>query len=112
MKIETGQGNCTVIVTVDGSEKAVSTALEHASQGLTKFADFDGFIGGATHLSVDGCRLVQYLQWKDEASHTACINDPSWEQDPLSRRFQEMAAQRDLTVDVRIYRVMAERTGP
>ena len=100
MEIDAEGRLCTVVVTVDGDEAAIAEALEHARAGLRAFAAFDGFVAGATHVSADGTRIVQYLQWRREADHLACMNDPSWAESPSSRRFMEQARNGALSVKV------------
>ncbi len=94
---------CTVIVTVDGTAEAIARILDHATEGLSAFAGFKGFRGGATHRSSDGRRLVQYLQWDSEADHLACIGDPCWDKSPSSRQFKDMMEVGDIAVDMRTY---------
>ena len=67
---------CTVIVTVDTESDVMSELEDHARAGLAAIAELDGFISGALHRSTDGSRLIQYLQWRGEVSHRACMNDP------------------------------------
>ncbi len=79
---------------------------DHARRGLRRFAEFDGFVGGATHVSADGGRIVQYLQWRSEEDHLACMNDPSWADLPSSQRFMELVESGRATMDVRTYDVV------
>jgi hypothetical protein len=104
---------CTVIVTVDAPSRVLPELERHAKDGLRRFRDFEGFIGGALHRSDDGTRLVQYLQWRSEQDHLACMNDPRWDAEPSARRFMELAQEGTATVDVRTYDVVAaEDTTP
>ena len=105
MQIHTNTPCCTVIVTVDGSNAAIAAVLAHATSGLERFADHDGFLAGATHLSQDGTRIVQYLQWRDEAAYTACMASPAWESIPSSRDFMHMMARGEIAVDARVFGV-------
>ncbi len=98
---------CTVIVTVDGDPSVIEEIKPHAQDGLRRFREFPGFISGSLHQSIDGGRLVQYLQWKTEADHLACMNDPRWEELPSARHFLETIAKRRAVLDVRTYRVEA-----
>lgn len=111
MQISHDSGLCTVIVTVDGAPEHLAEAAEHASQGLRRFAGFPGFVAGATHRSADGARLVQYLQWRSEADHQACMADPSWADDPSSQRFMAQMQAGQIAVDVRVYTVAAQAEG-
>lgn len=79
----------------------------HARRGLEWFAEYPGFVGGALHLSQDGLRLVQYLQWDSEKSYHQCIEDARWEENSSSQRFKALVASGDANVDVRIYEVVA-----
>jgi quinol monooxygenase YgiN len=98
---------CTVIVTVDAEPDAMADLEAHAREGLRQFARAAGFVRGALHKSTDGRRLVQYLQWRSEADHHACMNDPRWEDAPTTRRFMELIDSGRATMDVRIYDVTA-----
>ena len=76
MIIDPSNTECTVIVTVDGKLADMEFVIQHTSNGLNRFSQFDGFISGATHVSDDGNRVVQYLQWDSKEAHEACMNDP------------------------------------
>ena len=102
------RGICGVIVTVDAEAELMPTLEAHARYGLTRFPEFDGFISGALHKSADGTRLVQYLRWRSEADHLACIHDPCWDTDPSSKRFLDLAESEGVTMEVRVYEVVAE----
>jgi len=111
MRIDPAAALCTVIVTVDGTVEAIAEVMEHAADGLSRFAGFGGFVAGATHVDAGGTRVVQYLQWTSAAAHEACMADPSWSQDPGSRRFMDRMAAGDLAVDVRTVSVAAMVEG-
>jgi len=101
-----------VIVTVDAEASVMENLESHAAEGLSRFAEFPGFISGALHRSADGKRLVNYLQWESEAAHLACMNDPRWENEPSARRFMDMMMSGEAKVDVRTYVVLrAMRAG-
>lgn len=108
MNIDPTKDICTVIVTVDGEIDDMEFVVDHATEGLETFSDFDGFIAGATHVSDDGERVVQYLQWDSKEDHEACMNDPSWAEDETTVRFLELMESGDITVDIRIYDVVAD----
>lgn len=103
---------CTVIVTVDAEAGVLAEMEAHAREGLSRFAEFDGFLGGATHRSTDGTRLVQYLRWQTEAHHLASLHHSSWNDLPSSRRFTELVQSGRASVDVRVYDVVAAREAP
>jgi len=104
--------HCTVIVTVD-ADPAVMVDLEpHARDGLRWFSDYEGFVSGALHKSADGTRLIQYLQWRTEEHHLACMNDPAWQEVPSARRFTELVESGRASIDVRIYDVVAASAAP
>ena len=111
MQISAENDLCTVIVTVDGAPDQLDHAAAHAAEGLRRFAGFDGFVAGATHVAADGGRLVQYLQWRSEADHQACMADPSWADDPSSQRFMAQMQAGRIAVDVRVYTVAAQADG-
>ena len=73
MLIDQSATICTVIVTVDGEAEDLEFVAGHASEGLEQFSQFEGFIAGATHISEDGERVIQYLQWESEEAHEACM---------------------------------------
>jgi hypothetical protein len=96
-----------VIVTVDAPSNVIPELERHARDGLPRFRDFAGFVGGALHRSGDGTRLVQYLQWRSEEQHLACMNDPRWDTEPSAQRFMALAQEGTAAVDVRTYDVLA-----
>jgi quinol monooxygenase YgiN len=99
----------TVIVTVDADPGSMASIREHAASGLEAFAAFDGFLGGALHVSADGRRLVQFLQWHDEATYMACRNDTGWDDLESTRCFMELVNTGRALVDERAYGVLAVR---
>ena len=102
---------CTVIVTVDLDAAAGSRTLEdllgHARAGLDRFRDCDAYLAGAVHLSHDRTRLVQYSQWTDEAGYLRCRDDPVWDQLESTRSFLAHVAAGRVSVDARVFAVMA-----
>ena len=81
-------GACTVVVTVDlASDAARQAVLAHARLGLRRFGEFEGFLGGALHVSADGRRIVQYLQWASEDLYVACRDAPLWDELPTTAPF-------------------------
>ena len=96
---------------MDGAPEHLADAARHAAAGLQRFAGFAGFVAGATHVAADGGRLVQYLQWRSEADHQACMSDQSWADDPSSRRFMADIQAGRIAVDVRVYTVAAQADG-
>ena len=81
--------------------------VAHARFGLDRFPESEGFIGGALHVSDDGTRLVQYLQWVSQALYEAARDDPKWDEAPSTRRFAEHVASGRASIDARIYVVVA-----
>ena len=106
MQINLDNKNITVIVTVDGSKEAIQSIVDHASSGLSIFKKFNGFIGGATHLNDSGTRVVQYLQWRDEASHSSCMNDPIWSHTQSSKDFMALVKTGAIEMKVDIFKVV------
>ena len=98
---------CAVLVTVDANADVMPALEDHARYGLARFPEFDGFISGTLHKSADGTRLVQYLCWRSEADHLACIDDPRWNDLPSTRRFLELVESGEARMDVRVYEVVA-----
>ena len=99
-------------MTVDADQKVMPELEAHACDGLTRFAELNGFVSGALHKRDDGGRLVQYLQWETEADHLACMNDPRWDKIPSTRRFMELIESGQARIDVRSYAVIAATTAP
>ncbi|NNF27298.1 MAG: hypothetical protein HKN73_08770 [Gemmatimonadetes bacterium] len=96
-----------MIVTVDAEASLIPALREHAEGGLAAFSNYPGYLGGALHLSADGTRLVQYLQWRSEAEYLACLEDPRWEEMPSTRRFLDAAKNGEARVDARTFTVVA-----
>ena len=99
---------CTVVVTVDGSPDVLDDLVEHARVGLERFPDYSGFLGGALHLSENGTRMIQYLQWESEATYVACRDDPRWDDLESTRLFAEHIGAGRAQMDVRLYAVIAD----
>jgi hypothetical protein len=98
---------CTVIVTVDAAPEHMPTLIEHAKSGLARFAAFDGYIGGALHFSDADGRIVQYLQWRSEQHHLACMNDPSWNELASARAFMDLVTSGAAVMKVGTFDVVA-----
>ena len=107
MVVDSSNSNCTVIVTVEGEVKDIESVLDHASSGLARFGEFDGFIAGATHVSDERNRIVQYLQWTNKKAHEDCMNDSSWEQLESSQHFMELMKNGVIKVNVQTFKVVA-----
>lgn len=95
----------TVIVTLDAPAEVLGELKRHAEVGLDRFPGYPGFVGGALHLSDDGTRLVQYLQWRTEEEYLACANDPSWDELPSTGLFMEAWESGRAAVDARAFSV-------
>ena len=108
MEIRPSQRLCTVIVTLDAAPETMVELESHARDGLARFAKFDGFVAGALHKSADGTRLVQYLQWRDEAAHLAFMHDPIWHEIPSTRRFMDVVESGKASMKVGVFDVIAE----
>ena len=106
MTVDHKSSACTVIVTVDGLKDDIIAVLNHASQGLEVFANFDGFVAGATHLSDNGRRIVQYLQWDSKDSHEYCMKDPLWEDLDSGKMFMQLMRAGAIQVDVQTFEVV------
>ncbi len=111
-KITEGADLCTVIVTVDAEPAEMENLAAHASAGLEAFRSYPGFVSGALHVSQDGGRIVQYLQWATEADYRACVDDPSWDDRASTRRFMERVESGAARVDVRTYVVRRTAVTP
>ena len=102
---------CTVIVTVDADAAVIPQLEEHASAGLDAFREFDGFVSGALHVSRDGRRIVQYLQWRSEADYETCVNAALWDDWPSTARFLEFVESGRATMDAQTYAVRRTAKG-
>ena len=105
--IGTGQDVCTVVVTVDAEADVLPDLIAHAAGGLERFGDCEGFVGGALHVSDDGTRLVQYVQWSSEEAYIACRDDPRWDGLASTELFMAHLAAGRALIDARVYRVVA-----
>lgn len=101
----------TVIVTVDAAVGVMPVLQEHARIGIDRFPQYRGFVGGALHVSSDGSRLVQYLQWTSEEDYRACMSDAAWDDLPSARSFSDVVESGEARVDVRLYGVVASAEG-
>lgn len=102
----------TVIVTVEAEVDVLPAMAAHARLGLEKFSSYPGFRGGALHVSEDGCRLIQYLQWESMEEYRSCVEDPAWGDLPSTRFFLDTVASGKAQLDVRTYRVAATSEAP
>ena len=105
-RIEPSLPFVTVIVTLDAEPEKIPDLQIHAEEGLKRFPHFPGFVGGALHLSADGGRLVQYLQWRSEEEYRACIEDPVWKSLPSTQGFQQAIEEGEARMDLRIFSVV------
>ncbi len=51
--------------------ESLRSFTEHSTMGRP------GFVGASIHVSRDGSRVVNYVQWDDEASYRAMFDDPA-----------------------------------
>ena len=108
VRINPDESVCTVVVTVDADPSMLPTVVEHARLGVEEhFPRYDGFVGGALHVSGDGGRLVQYLQWASEEHYRRCRDDARWDDLPSTARFMALVGSGQATVDARTYTVVA-----
>jgi hypothetical protein len=100
-------------VTVDAEAEILEDMLEHARLGVTTyFNEYGGFIAGALHLSADGTRLVQYLQWESEAAYVRCRDDPQWDDLDSAGRFLDHVTAGRALVDAHLFEVVADSRQP
>ncbi len=97
----------TVIVVVDVDPDRIEPLQAHAARGIDLFRECAGFVGGALHIDTGRRRLVQYLQWTDEAAYVRCRDDPAWDDLDSTRQFIETVREGRATVDERGYTVVA-----
>ncbi len=105
LRIGTNQEVFTVVVTVDAAVTDMAALEEHAAFGVRHFANYPGYLAGALHVSADGTRLIQYLQWESESTYRSCIDDPAWDLLQSARLFKESVASGRAKVDARSFRV-------
>ena len=105
LTVEQSSNNHTVIVTVDAAPSVLDEMENHARTGLEAFPEYPGFVSGALHRSADGARLVQYLQWSDEAAYLACRDDPRWDKTNSADRFMAHVTAGRATIDERSFAV-------
>lgn len=101
----------TVIVTVDASQDLIPALQEHAAMGIRRFDTYPGYLGGALHVSADGTRLVQYLQWESESSYESCRTDPAWDALRSTQHFLAAVASGRATIDSRSFHVAELHEG-
>ena len=101
----------TVVVTVDADATSMYALEAHARFGLTEFAKYPGYLGGALHVSDDRTRLVQYLQWRSREEYVACRDDARWGREPTTRAFMELMLSGKARVDARGVKVVAVYPG-
>lgn len=101
---------CTVIVTVDAPADIMPRLETHARAGIHRFAEYPGYLGGAMHVSADGTRLVQYLQWTSEAHYRTCVEDPRWDELPSTAEFMGAIREGRARVDARTFHVAESRS--
>lgn len=102
---------CVVVVTLDAPLERMPALLSHASLGLERFPGFPGYLSGALHVSHDGTRLIQYLEWASVEQYEQCVQDPNWDELESTRRFMETVAAPDVHIDARAYHVLRRSTG-
>ena len=105
--IRDGADHYTVIVTVDAAREVLSELSVHARVGLGRFPAYPGYVGGALHVSEDGERMVQYLQWRSEEEFRACVDDPVWESLPSTATFLDAVSSGQAHMDLRSFHVVA-----
>jgi heme-degrading monooxygenase HmoA len=91
-----------IFTTSADRQAAVIAALSRFTETVTMH--LPGFIGSSLHASLDGSRVLNYVQWRTEADHAAMMRHP------------EAAAHRQALqplvddVEPRPYRVASVRT--
>jgi hypothetical protein len=105
VRIEKNRDLCTVIVTVDAPPDVMPRLEAHARAGIHGFAECPGYLGGAMHVSEDGTRLVQYLQWTSEAHYRKCVEDPRWDELSTTAEFMDAIREGRARVDARTFYV-------
>jgi len=68
------------------------------------FESQPGFISQTIHKSLDGSRIVNYLQWRSEEDHKACMNNPQMA--TRGEKLQEMIEKGMVAMHVRSYEVI------
>lgn len=102
---------CVVVVTLDAPLEYMPALLSHASLGIERFPEYAGFRSGTLHVSLDGTRLIQYLEWDSESEYEQCVSHPGWDDLDSTRRFMETVEHPDVLIDARAYRVLRRSEG-
>ncbi len=67
---------CTAIVRFEVGPDDQSELIDLCQQNLSVFKAQPGFVSGTLLRSSDGSAVVNYLRWRSEADHLACMNSP------------------------------------
>lgn len=86
-------------VSVDPSEQGELLAI--MSRAAPVFARQPGFVSSSLHRSRDGSRVLNYLQWRTQADHEACMT--SAEVAAAGKDFMTFAESGRARFEVRTY---------
>lgn len=68
--------SCTVMVRFEVGPIDQQHLVDLCLQNLSVFQAQTGFVSGTLLRSNDGSAVVNYLRWRSEADHLACMNSP------------------------------------
>lgn len=95
---------CTVIVTLTCDPADQDALLGLARGALPTFARQPGFVSSTLHKSTDGARVVNYLRWRSEADHLACMQ--SAEIAEAGADFMAFVEDRKVSIALGVYDVV------
>ena len=88
--------------TVDGADQ--ERLVEMMKDLVPAFAGQRGFISANLHKSIDGTRIVQYLQWKTMDDHLACMQN--LELQTAGAEVMSYVHSGEVAMDVHVYEVV------
>lgn len=91
----------TVIVDVSVDPSEQGDLLDIMSRAAPVFARQAGFVSSSLHRSRDGSRILNYLQWRTQADHEACM--ASSEVAAAGQEFMAFAESGRVRFEVRTY---------
>ncbi len=102
---------CTVIVTMNCQPQDQHGLIDAAAATEQIFARQPGFVSSTIHRSVDGSKVLQYLQWESQEASDACMMSPDWQSEP-AQRFMELVQQGKATMEPAVYEIVSIQDGP
>ncbi len=97
--------SCTVIVRFEVGPSDQQQLVDLCLQNLSVFQAQPGFVSGTLLRSSDGSAVVNYLLWRSEADHLACMNSP--EVAARGKALVDFLGAGRATLEVKVYEVVA-----